>query len=315
MSSTLRCYGQAMPFISRSLLVIICLAWIPLGLFLLQFLATSYAENSSMHIQASPKLQSEKIYAVQALPPSSSSSSIQITDPKYGSTIINPYRILRATTDRHYNYFEVFVNNRTDYQSYSAKGDGKGHWSLDMTGLILPGRNNVTTIATFYPPSLKPSLNGNITIPGFYLPSNNNGSWVYSKIYFDLVVPAPVITTPAEGDKIPIDGALRPIISGTVDEHYVYVGLSVNMFTSNTSVNRAIGEYYNDSIPQNGTGFWSVKLPGGDSLRPGLQKITVWIPYVNLIGEPTVNIFGKPIFVAFVCSDRNVVMHSDLCSH
>jgi hypothetical protein len=36
---------------------------------------------------------------------------------------------------------------------------------------------------------------------------------------------------------------------------------------------------------------------------------------VNLIGEPTVNIFGKPIFVALVCSDRNVVMHSDFCSH
>ena len=76
-----------------------------------------------------------------------------------------------------------------------------------------------------------------------------------------------------------------------------------------------VSEYYNDSIPQNGTGFWSVKLPVGDSLRPGLQKITVWIPYVNLIGEPTVNIFGKSIFVAFVCSDRNVVMHSDFCSH
>ena len=86
------------------------------------------------------------------------------------------------------------------------------------------------------------------------------------------------------------------------------------MLTTNTSVNRAVGECYNDSIPQNGTGFWSVKLPGGDSLRPGLQKITVWSPYVNLIGEPTVNIFGKPIVVTFTCSDRIIVIHSHFCS-
>ncbi|HET7148414.1 MAG TPA: hypothetical protein VFI73_07940 [Candidatus Nitrosopolaris sp.] len=269
-----------------------------------------------MHVETSSIKLSEKTYLVQALQSSPfSSSSIQITDPKNGSTIVNPYRILKATTGVHYNLFEVFVNNRTDYQSYSAKGDGMGHWSLDMTGLLVPGRNNVTTIAAFYPPNLKPSLNSNSTIPGFYLPSNNNGSWVYSKIHFDLAVPAPAITTPAGGDKIPIDSAVRPIISGTVDEHYVYVGLSVNMYTTNASGNRIVGEYYNDSIPQNGTGFWFVKLPGGDSIRPGLQRITVWIPYLNLIGEPTVKIFGKPIFVTFVCSNRNVVMNTHFCSH
>jgi hypothetical protein len=251
---------------------------------------------------------------VQAPPPSSSSSNIQITSPKNGSTTTNPYPILRASTDTRYNYVEVFVNNRTDYQSYSANGDGKGHWSLDMTGLLLPGRNNVTTIATFYPANLRPSLNSNGTIPGFYLPSNNNGSWVYSKIHFELVVPPPVITIPAGGDKVPIDGVLRPIITGTVDEHYAYVGLSVNMLTTNTGANRTVGEYYNDSIPQNGTGYWSIKLPGCDSLRPGMQKITVWIPYVNLIGESTVNIFGKTIFIAFVCNNRSVVMHSHFCS-
>jgi hypothetical protein len=87
------------------------------------------------------------------------------------------------------------------------------------------------------------------------------------------------------------------------------------MLSTNTGANQTVGEYYNDSIPQNGTGYWSIKLPGGDSLRPGTQKITVWTPYVNLIGEPTVNIFGKTIFVAFVCNDRSVVMQSHFCSN
>lgn len=298
-------YGQAVSFSLRSLLAVISLAWIPFGPLLLQFPSNSYAGTSSVHLQAS---------SVQALPPSSS-SNIEITSPKNGSTTTNPYPILRASTDARYNYVVVFVNNRTDYQSYSAKADGNGHWSLDMTGLLLPGRNNVTTIATLYPYNLKPSLNSNSTIPGFYLPSNNNGNWVNSKIHFELVVPPPVITNPAEGDKVPIGGVLRPIITGTVDAHYVYVGLSVNMLSANTGVNQTVGEYYNDSIPQNGTGYWSIKLPGGDSLRPGTQKITVWTPYVNLIGEPTVNIFGKTIFVAFVCNDSNVVMQSHFCSN
>jgi len=156
-----------------------------------------------------------------------------------------------------------------------------------MSGLLLPGGNNVTAIATFV---------------------RNTDSWAYSKVHFDLVVPTPVISSPAERAKIQIAGATRPFITGTVDQHYVYVGLSVNMLTTNTSVNRAVGEYYNDSIPQNGTGYWSVKLPGGESLRP------VWIPFVNLIGEPILKIFGKPIVVAFTCSDRIIVIHSHFCS-
>ena len=300
-------YGQDVSFSLRLLLAAITLPWIPFGPLLLQFPVNSYAGTSSVHLQAP---------SVQPLPPPSSSSpNIEITSPRNGSTTTNPYPILRASTDARYNYVEVFVNNRTDYQSYSAKADGNGHWSLDMTGLLLPGRNNVTTIATFYPSNLKPSLNSNSTIPGFYLPSNNNGSWVYSKIHFELVVPPPVITNPAEGDKVPIGGVLRPIITGTVDAHYVYVGLSVNVLSANTGVNQTVGEYYNDSISQNGTGYWSIKLPGGDSLRPGTQKITVWTPYVNLIGEPTLDIFGKTIFVAFVCNDRSVVMQSHFCSN
>jgi hypothetical protein len=250
------------------------------------------------------------MYSVQAPTPL---SHIQITNPRNGSTITNPYPILRVTADTHYNHVEVFVNNRTDYQTYAANEDGKGHWSLDMSGLLLPGRNNVTAIATFYL-NLKPSLTGNSTILGPHIPSSNTGSWAYSKVHFDLVVPTPVISSPVEGAKIQIAGATRPFITGTVDQHYVYVGLSVNMLTTNTSVNRAVGEYYNDSIPQNGTGYWSVKLPGGESLRPGVQKITVWIPFVNLIGEPIVKIFGKPIFVAFICSDRIIVIHSHFCS-
>ena len=63
----------------------------------------------------SRKLQSEKMYLVQSppLPP----SHIQIINPKNGSAITNPYPILRATADTHYNRVEVFVNNRTDYQT------------------------------------------------------------------------------------------------------------------------------------------------------------------------------------------------------
>lgn len=311
MSSTLRCIGQAILLTSRSLLVVSFLAWFLLGSFLI-FPSNSYAASSSMRPQSpAPKLKSEQMYSVQAPPPL---SHIQITNPKNGSTITNPYPILRVTADTHYNHVEVFVNNRTDYQTYAANEDGKGHWSLDMSGLLLPGRNNVTAIATFYQITLKPSPNGNSTIPGPYIPSSNTDSWAYSKVHFDLVVPTPVISSPAERAKIQIAGATRPFITGTVDQHYVYVGLSVNMLTTNTSVNRAVGEYYNDSIPQNGTGYWSVKLPGGESLRPGMQKITVWIPFVNLIGEPILKIFGKPIVVAFTCSDRIIVIHSHFCS-
>jgi hypothetical protein len=311
MSSTPGCNGQAMLLTSRSLLVVIFFAWILLGPLLLGFPSNSYAGSSIRPQTPAPKLQSEKIYSIQAPP----LSPFQITNPKNGSTITNPYPILRATADTRYNHVEIFVNNRTDYQKYAAKEDGKGHWSLDMSGLLLPGRNNITAIATFYHISLKPSLYSNYTIPSFYLPSNNTEGWVYSKIHLDLVVPPPVISSPAEGDKIQIGGVTRPIITGTVDQHYVYVGLSVNMLKTNTSVNRTIGEYYNDSVPQNGTGYWSVKLPGGDLLRPGMQKITVWIPFVNLIGEPIVKIFGKPIFVGFICGDRIIVMHPHFCSH
>jgi hypothetical protein len=311
MSSTPGCIGQATILTPRSLLVVISLAWIISGCLLLELPSKSYAAGSSVHPQIPlPKLQAEKVYLVQSSTPP---SHTQITNPKNGSTITNPYPILRATVDTHYNHVEVFVNNRTDYQTYPAKDDGKGHWSLDMSGLLLPGRNNVTAIAMFYHISLKPSLNSNSTIPGPYLPLNHSKSWAYSTDHFDLVVPTPVISSPAEGDKIQIGGVTRPIITGTVDQHYVYVGLSVNMLTTNTSVNRAVGEYYNDSIPQNGTGYWSVKLPG-DSLRAGMHQITVWIPYVNLIGEPIVKISGKPIFVEFVCSDRIIVMHSHFCS-
>jgi hypothetical protein len=310
MSSTLRCIGQAILLTSRLVLVVSLLAWFLLGSFLV-FPSNSYGASSSMRPQStSPKLQSEKMYSVQAPPPL---SHIQITNPKNGSRTTNPYPILRVTADTHYNHVEIFVNNRTDYQTYAANEDGEGHWSLDMSGLLLPGRNNVTAIATFYL-TLKPSLTGNSTILGPYIPSSNTGSWAYSKVHFDLVVPTPFISSPAEGAKIQIAGGTRPFITGTVDQHYVYVGLSVNMLATNTSVNRAVGEYYNDSIPQNGTGYWSVKLPGGESLRPGMQKITVWIPFVNLIGEPIVKIFGKPIVVAFICSDRIIVIHSHFCS-
>jgi hypothetical protein len=312
MSSTPGCIGQVTVLTSRSLLVVTFLALTLLGSLLLEFLSNSYAAGSSMPPQTpSPKLQSEKMYSLQASSPPP--SHIEITNPKNGSTITNPYPILRATADTHYNHVEVFVNNRTDYQAYSANDGGNGHWSLDMSGLLLPGRNNVTTIATFYHFGIKPSLNNNSTIPGPYIPLNNSKSWAYSKDHFDLVVPTPVISSPAEGDKIQIGGVTRPIITGTVDQHYVYLGLSVNILTTNTSVNRAVGEYYNDSIPQNGTGYWSVKLPG-DSLRPGMHQITVWIPFVNLIGEPIVKIYGKPVFVEFVCSDRNIVMRSNFCS-
>ena len=85
-------YGQAVSFSLRSLLAVISLAWIPFGP-LLQFPSNSYAGTSSVHLQAS---------SVQALPPSS--SNIEITSPKNGSTTTNPYPILRASTDARYNY-------------------------------------------------------------------------------------------------------------------------------------------------------------------------------------------------------------------
>lgn len=293
---------------SNVFLVVILLFCILLCPPLLEIQTNSYAAGSSMRPQTTlPKLQSEKMYSVQ------SPVRIQITNPKNESTITDPYPILRATADTRYNYVQVFVNNQTDYQTYAAKGDGKGHWSLDVTGLLLPGMNNVTVIATFHRTSLMQSPNNNSTIPGPYIPLTRSDSWVYSKIHFELVVPTPVITSPIDGAKIPIDGVTRPVIIGTVDQHYVYVGLSVNMVMTNATVNRTIGEYYNDSIPQNGTGYWSLDLPS-DSLRPGLQKITVWLPFVNLIGEPIVKIFAKPMFVEFVCSNGNIILHSHSCA-
>jgi hypothetical protein len=71
-----------------------------------------------------------------------------------------------------------------------------------MSGLLLPGRNNVTAIATFYHFSFKSSLDSNSTIPGPYIPLNNSKSWGYAKDHFDLVVSNPVISSPGEGDKI-----------------------------------------------------------------------------------------------------------------
>jgi hypothetical protein len=202
MSSIPRCNGQVMLLTSRSLLVVIFLAWILLGP-LLEFPSNSYAGSSMRPQTPAPKLQSEKMYSIQAPPPP---YRIQITNPKNGSTITNPYPILRATADTRYNHVEVFVNNRTDYQTYAAKEDDKGHWSLDMSGLLLPGRNNITAIATFYHISLKPSLYSNSTIASPYLPSNNTEGRVYSKIHLDLVVPPPVISSPGEGNKIQIGG-------------------------------------------------------------------------------------------------------------
>jgi len=42
---------------------------------------------------------------------------------------------------------------------------------------------------------------------------------------------------------------------------------TIQQFSNSNSLCQkwTIGEYYNDSIPQDNTGFWYVKLPGGDS--------------------------------------------------
>jgi hypothetical protein len=124
MSSTPGCNGQAMLLTSRSLFVVIFLAWILLGPLLLEFPSNSYAGSSIRPQIPAHNLQSEKMYSIQAPPPL---SPIQITNPKNRSTITNPYPILRATADTRYNHVEVFVNNRTDYQTYAAKEDGKGN--------------------------------------------------------------------------------------------------------------------------------------------------------------------------------------------
>ena len=82
MSSTPGCNGQAMLLTSRSLLVVIFFAWILLGPLLLGFPSNSYAGSSIRPQTPAPKLQSEKIYSIQAPP----LSPFQITNPKNGST-------------------------------------------------------------------------------------------------------------------------------------------------------------------------------------------------------------------------------------